>query len=91
MIKETNFEFKLDYLCIAIVAAAMLVAGIVPIIGKAATFIGVHYGTPLNVAQHKRPVYGDDEGREYDYYLTIEVAHFEAFVSLLMRRCQVQE
>ena len=32
-----------------------------------------------------------DEGREYDYYLTIEAAHFEAFVSLLMRRCQVKE
>jgi hypothetical protein len=37
------------------------------------------------------PAHGDDEGREYDYYLTIEAAHFEAFVSLLMRRCQVKE
>jgi hypothetical protein len=37
------------------------------------------------------PARGDDEGREYDYYLTIEAAHFEAFVLLLMRRCQVKE
>jgi len=37
------------------------------------------------------PAHRDDEGREYDYYLTIEAAHFDAFVSLLMRRCQVKE
>jgi hypothetical protein len=37
------------------------------------------------------PACGDDEGGEYDYYLTIPATHFEAFVSLLMRRCQVKE
>jgi hypothetical protein len=49
MIKETNFELKLGCLCIAVVATAILAAGIVPIIGSAATFIGAHYGTPLLV------------------------------------------
>jgi hypothetical protein len=49
MKEETNFEFKLGCLCIAVVATAILAAGIVPIIGNAATFIGAHYGTPLLV------------------------------------------
>ena len=49
MIKETNFAFKLGCLCIAMVATAILAAGIVPIIGNAATYIGAHYGTPLLV------------------------------------------
>jgi len=49
MKEETNFEFKLGCLCIAIVATAILAAGIVPIIGNAATYIGAHYGTPLLV------------------------------------------
>ena len=49
MKEETNFVFKLGCLCIAMVATAILAAGIVPIIGSAATFIGAHYGTPLLV------------------------------------------
>jgi hypothetical protein len=49
VIKETNFAFKLGCLCIVIVATAILAAGIVPIIGDAAIFIGAHYGTPLLV------------------------------------------
>ena len=47
MIKEKNFEFKLGCLCIAMVATTILAAGIVPIIGNAATYLGAHYGTPL--------------------------------------------
>jgi hypothetical protein len=49
MIKETNFAFKLGCLCIAVVAIAIVAAGIVPIIGNATTYIGAHYGTPLLV------------------------------------------
>ncbi len=49
MIKETNVAFKLGCLCIAIVATAMLAAGIVPIIGNATTYLGAHYATPLLV------------------------------------------
>jgi hypothetical protein len=49
MSKERNFAFKLGCVCIAVVATAIVAAGIVPIIGNAATFIGAHYGTPLLV------------------------------------------
>jgi hypothetical protein len=49
MIKETNVAFKLGCLCIVIVVTAMVAAGIVSIIGNAATYLGAHYGTPLLV------------------------------------------
>jgi hypothetical protein len=49
MIKETNFAFKLGCLCIAVIATAMLAAGIVPIIEDATTYLGAHYSTPLLV------------------------------------------
>jgi hypothetical protein len=49
MKEETNFEFKRGCLCLAVVATAVLTAGIVQIIGSAATFLGAHYGTPLLV------------------------------------------
>jgi len=37
------------------------------------------------------PPLRDDEEQEYDYYLTIEAPHCDAFVSLLMKQCQVKE
>jgi hypothetical protein len=49
MINERNFAFKLGCVCIAVVATAIVAAGIVPIIGNATTYIGAHYGTPLLV------------------------------------------
>jgi hypothetical protein len=44
-----RFEFKMGCLFLAVVATAIIAAGIVPIIGNATDFIGAHYGTPLLV------------------------------------------
>ncbi|HYU76781.1 MAG TPA: hypothetical protein VEL31_29285 [Ktedonobacteraceae bacterium] len=37
------------------------------------------------------PPQGDDEGQEYDYYLTIPATHFEEFVALLAAHCLEKE
>ena len=49
MQEKTKFEFKIGCLCIVVVATALLVCGLVPIIEKAVTSLGAHYGTPLLV------------------------------------------